>query len=320
MINVESYIELIRINSMPRGKMMNIKYNEDLIPYLYEGVYVVDTKRKIIFWNSGSERITGYKQNEVVNSFCYNNILQHVDQNGKQLCLAGCPLQKTLEDGVMNEAHVFLRHKEGYRVPVMVKTLPIYDSNDKIVAAIEVFTDERFQKQIYEENVQLRDELRTDALTKVANRKFFDFQIEQRLEEARMFSNTFGVLVIDIDHFKKVNDTYGHLVGDEVLKIVAQTLASNVDKMDLVSRWGGEEFTLIIHSVNKEDLFKVAERLRLTVSASSYTPENGENIHVTVSIGGSILRESDTAKTLLKRADDNMYFSKHNGRNQSKID
>ncbi len=73
---------------------MDIKYNENLIPYLYEGVYVVDKKRKIIFWNDGSERITGYTAKEVRNSFCYNNILQHIDETGKQLCLSGCPLKK----------------------------------------------------------------------------------------------------------------------------------------------------------------------------------------------------------------------------------
>ncbi|MDZ4195758.1 MAG: PAS domain-containing protein, partial [Candidatus Izemoplasmatales bacterium] len=121
---------------------------------------MVDKQRKIIFWNEASERITGYKNTEVMNSFCYHNLLQHVDESGKRLCLDGCPLQKTLSDGIMNEAHVYLKHKEGYRIPVMVKTLPIYDDNQFIVAAIEVFTDERFQKQIYHENQELKDKLR----------------------------------------------------------------------------------------------------------------------------------------------------------------
>jgi len=141
----------------------------------------------------------------------------------------------------------------------MVKTLPIYDSEQNIVAAIEVFTDERFQRQVYQENIELQDKLRTDPLTQVANRHFFDFQIAKRLEEAKVFSNSFGILMIDIDHFKKVNDTYGHLVGDEILKIVAQSLSSNVSKTDLVSRWGGEEFIVIADVANQEDLFQIAE-------------------------------------------------------------
>ena len=136
----------------------------------------------------------------------------------------------------------------------MVKTLPIYDTEQKIVAAIEVFTDERFQKQIYNENIELRDKLRTDPLTLVANRNFFDFQINKRLEEARLFGNKFGILMMDIDNFKKVNDTYGHLVGDEIFKIVAYTLSSNVKKTDMVSRWGGEEFIALVDVTTNEEL------------------------------------------------------------------
>lgn len=245
--------------------------------------------------------------------------MQHVDQNGEQLCLEGCPLQKTLADGIINEAQVFLKHKEGYRIPIMVKTLPIYDSEQNIVAAIEVFTDERFQKQVYQENIELKDQLRVDALTQVANRHFFDFQIAKRLEESNVFPNPFGILVIDIDHFKKVNDTYGHLIGDEILKIVAQSLSSNISKTDLVSRWGGEEFIIIIDVSNKEDLFRVAERLRHVVASSSYQLKDGKAVQVTISIGGALVDSADTVKSLIQKADENMYDAKRNGRNQSKI-
>lgn len=298
---------------------MEIKYNDNLIPYLYEGVYVVDSQRRIIFWNEGSERITGYSASEVVNSFCHHNILQHVDQSGNQLCLKGCPLQKTLGDGIINEAHVFLKHKEGYRIPVMVKTLPIYDHEQRIVAAIEVFTDERFQRQIYDENIELKDKLKTDSLTKVANRHYFDFQMSKRIEEAEVFNHTFGVFVADIDHFKHVNDTHGHLVGDEILKIVAQSLSANVEKTDTVSRWGGEEFIGIVEVDNLEDLEKVAERLRKLVMASSYRTDRGETLTVTVSIGGTLYRKEDSVKSLVDRADQNMYQAKQNGRNRCQI-
>jgi diguanylate cyclase (GGDEF)-like protein len=245
--------------------------------------------------------------------------LQHIDQNGKQLCLGGCPLQKTLNDGLINEARVFLKHKEGYRIPVIVKTLPIYDNQKNIVAAIEVFTDERFQKQVYHENQELKDKLRIDPLTQIANRHFFDFQLSKKIEETKTFSNSFGILMIDIDHFKNVNDTYGHLVGDEVLKIVANSLASSIEKTDLVSRWGGEEFIMIVDVDNLNNLEKIAEKIRQIVMASSHQMVNGKTISVTISIGGTIIRKDDTMSTLITRADENMYFAKQHGRNQSKI-
>jgi diguanylate cyclase (GGDEF)-like protein/PAS domain S-box-containing protein len=299
---------------------MNINYNDNLIPYLYEGVYVVDQKRKIIFWNEGSKRITGYSAEEVMNSFCYHNILQHVDSEGKKLCFDGCPLHKTLDNGMINEAHVFLKHKEGYRIPVMVKTLPIYDEKQNIVAAIEVFTDERFQKHIYHENLELKNKLRIDPLTKIANRHFFDFQLSKKIEETKVFSSLFGILMIDIDHFKSVNDTYGHLVGDEILKIVANSLSSNVEKTGLVSRWGGEEFIAIIDVDNQDDLLKVAEKLRNVVLTSGYQLDSGKTISVSISIGGTLVNSDDDTKSLINRADENMYYAKQNGRNQSKIE
>jgi diguanylate cyclase (GGDEF)-like protein/PAS domain S-box-containing protein len=298
---------------------MEIKYHDDIIPYLYEGVYVVNQQRKIIFWNEGSQRITGYSAKEVMGSFCYHNILQHVDESGKQLCFQGCPLHKTLDDGIVNEAHVFLKHKGGYRVPVMVKTLPIYDEKNNIVAAIEVFTDERFQKQIYDENLELKDKLSIDPLTKIANRQYFDFQIIKRIDEARVFKGVFGLLLIDIDHFKNINDTYGHLIGDEILKIVANSLSSNVGSQDIISRWGGEEFVGIINVDSLEELSKIAEKLRILVMESKYELNKEKSISVTISIGGTLYQENDDAKNLVERADKNMYFSKQNGRNQCKI-
>lgn len=298
---------------------METNYQNELIPYLYEGVYVVDQHRKIIFWNEGSERITGYKASEVVDRYCHHNLLQHVDQHGKQLCLNGCPLHDTLNTGVINEAHVFLRHKEGYRIPVMVRSLPIYDQEKKIVAAIEVFTDERFQKQMFHENEHLKSELRTDPLTRVANRRYFDFQMTKRIEEALQFKSTFGILLLDIDRFKNVNDTYGHLIGDEILKIVANSLSSNVKPSELVSRWGGEEFVAIIEADSKEILLEVAEKLRNVVEASSYKLNEKEALKVSISIGGTLFNENDTLSSLIERADQNMYYAKQHGRNMSRV-
>ncbi len=298
---------------------MKTKYEESLIPYLYEGVYVVDKARKIIFWNEGCEIITGYTAEEVLNSYCYDNILQHIDEQGNKLCIMGCPLLDTIKKGIVNKARIYLKHKDGYRIPVNVKTQPIYDQDNHIVAAIEVFTDERFQRHIYEENVKLKDKLKTDPLTNTANRHFFDFQFSKRIDEAKTFKNIFGLLIIDIDDFKHVNDTYGHLIGDEVLKIVAKSLASNVAKPDLISRWGGEEFVGLINVDNNEALLMIAERLRHVVQGSSYIMEDGKTIDVTVSIGGSLFNDNDDQKSLIKRADEYMYEAKKNGKNQSVI-
>jgi diguanylate cyclase (GGDEF)-like protein/PAS domain S-box-containing protein len=285
---------------------------------LYEGVYIVDKTRKIVFWNSGSEHITGYKADEVINKHCYQNILKHVDKSGTRLCLEGCPLLNTLKTGKTNENQVFLEHKLGYRVPVSVKTFPLYDDNQKIVAAVEVFTDIKFKENQYKENIKLKKAIQHDELTQLYNRRFLDFHIKQMIDEAQEFHHSFGILFIDIDHFKNVNDTYGHNIGDGVLKVISNTLKSNLRPGDIVGRWGGEEFIAIIKTDELRTLEMLAERLRQLCEHSVYKVKNN-SISVTVSIGGSLYKDKENLKSLIHRADQHMYEAKNKGRNQSFI-
>jgi len=292
---------------------------KDILSYMYEGVYVVDKQRKIIFWNSGSEEITGYKKEEVMNRFCHNNILQHVTAEGTELCFSGCPLHSTLETGEIREANVFLHHKEGHRVPVTVKSIPVFDNNNNIVAAIEVFTDSRYKKTTYEENRRLKNLLTIDELTGISNRRHLDFNLRNMISESNEFSTSFGILFLDIDNFKDVNDTYGHNVGDEVLKLISRTIKSSLRLEDKIGRWGGEEFIALIKTNDKKELTRIAEKLRLLVSHSYYKIEDSEKLKVTISIGGAMYEKGEDVESLISRADKNMYFSKDNGRNKVTI-
>ncbi len=101
----------------------NLIYKE-IMQIIKEGVYFVDTDRKITFWNDYAQEITGFSATEVLDSHCYDNILNHVDDAGTQLCKTGCPLHKTIEDSIKGEASVYLHHKDGHRVPVVVRTFP----------------------------------------------------------------------------------------------------------------------------------------------------------------------------------------------------
>jgi len=287
--------------------------------HLYEGVYIVDKKRKIVFWNSGSEQITGYLAKEVVDAHCYDNILQHIDGSGKRLCLEGCPLHDTLATGKVNENEVFLHHKNGHRVPVSVKTMPLYDDAGSIVAAVEVFTDSRFKQDQYDENKQLKRLLELDGLTKIYNRNYLEFNLVSSQAEYKQFNMTFGLLFIDIDHFKNINDTYGHNIGDEVLKMVVNTVSANIRSEDVFGRWGGEEFIIVLKRVDLEILKHIAEKLLITVRNSAYKTEDSKEIRVTVSIGGSIYQLSEPIEALVERADALMYESKQAGRDKFTI-
>ena len=119
---------------------------------------------------------------------------------------------------------------------------------------------------------------------------------------------------MDIDHFKRVNDSYGHETGDTVLKMVAQTMAHNIRSFDVIGRWGGEEFLIILANITKNQLQTVAEKLRILVEHSTLNIGDAK-ISVTISIGATMAQKKDTVESIVKRADLLMYKSKGKGRN-----
>ncbi len=288
---------------------------EELMDNLYEGVYLLDTERRITYWNKGAENLTGYAAEEVIGSCCADNILMHVDSHGESLCRGACPVSKTLEDGKRREARVFLHHKAGHRVPVHVRVAPIKDAQGTVIGAIEVFSDSGSSSALIERVEQLRKLAFFDSLTGIGNRRHADAMLEARLAETRRYGWTFGLLIADIDHFKHINDTYGHAAGDRVLQMAAATLARGIRSFDTVARWGGEEFLVILAHVERAECQAAGERLRRLVEESSITTPDGV-LSVTVSIGAALSRADDTAASIVDRADELLYKSKRAGRNR----
>lgn len=285
----------------------------DLLPNLHEGVYVVDTNRKIVFWNEGAYRISGYKEEEVKGQYCYNNLLRHIDENGKDLCFGGCPLHKTVKTNKINNAEVFLHHKDGHRVNVQVRTIPIVE-NGEVVGAIEAFTDQTFQQNYYQQHQELLSKVAFDHLMGIYNREYLDLYLKQRLEEARIIGNTFGLLFIDVDKFKDINDSYGHPFGDEILKLIARTLSTNLRSKDIIGRYGGDEIMILL-DVDSEDLLKrITSKLRILVGRSIY-----KHVSPTVTIGATMYQREDNEETIINRADKALYEAKHAGRNTVRI-
>jgi diguanylate cyclase (GGDEF)-like protein len=144
-------------------------------------------------------------------------------------------------------------------------------------------------------------------------------KLHSRIDEMKRYGWPCGVLFLDIDNFKIVNDTYGHNVGDGVLMMVSRTLSNNLRAHDLLGRYGGEEFVAIITHVDMAQLHTFADRLRLLVENSSHDTDYG-TIQVTVSIGATVVRPDDTVEAAITRADLFMYNSKVSGRNRVSLD
>jgi len=295
------------------------QFYKRLLESLPDGVYLVDPERRITFWNRGAERITGFSATEVLGRRCMDNILQHTDDQGCELCCNGCPLAAVMVDGASRDMELYLRHKEGHRVPVTVRAEALRDGAGRIVGAVETFADSTSARTIRDRNAELEALALLDPLTGIGNRRFVETRLLAGLDAFQRYGWRCGVLLFDIDHFKKVNDVHGHGVGDRILRIVARTLAGSLRTVDSLGRWGGEEFLAVVSNTTAAQLRNAAARLRVLVERSAYEQE-GRMLRVTVSAGGATVREGDTVSRLVERADRLMYRAKTLGRNRVEIE
>lgn len=295
-------------------------FYKELLDNIYDGIYFMDANQRIIYWNKGAENITGFSANEVIHKYCSDNILMHVNESNEKMCENSCPLKHTMIDGKNREAAVFFHHKNGHRVSTTIKSSAIRDVNGEIIGAVEIFNDNSANFENIEMVKTLKKEALIDPLTEVVNRRYLENRITASFNAFQRYGWKFGVLFMDIDYFKNINDTFGLNNGDNVLKVIAKTLMKNIRSFDTVGRWSGEEFIGLIENITKDGLLKVAEKLRALVNASSIQAEGFQNnIYPTISIGATISMPEDSPETIIKRADELMQESKQAGRNRVTI-
>lgn len=295
--------------------MEHIEQYKKVFESFHEAIYVVDKHRKILYFNPVASRISGFTRGETEGFFCYDNILNHVDETGKNLCFSGCPLTEAIKVNKVTDHMVFLHHKEGHRIKVHVRAIPVIEDGEP-VGAIEVFTDET-EKNLMIEEIQLLKEMSLlDPLTGLYQRRFINEKLKNYLKIQS--DAEIGVLFIDIDDFKNVNDTYGHDVGDDVLRTVSKTIIYQLKQKDIVVRYGGEEIVVFLLDVTQEDMVNVAETLRIMIHESNSRLEVF-NEKISVSIGATMKLEKESDTESIKRADQAMYKAKRNGKNQVQI-
>ncbi len=291
----------------------------DLLDNLGDGVYLSTPTREIVFWNRGAERITGYRAEEVVGRRCYENILMHTDAGGCRLCLDRCPMEQTIQDEQPRTRRLLLAHRDGRRIPVVAHTIPIHDEQGELVGIAETFSDDSERDDLRGEVARLSQAAATDPLTGLANRRALDDALELAFYRRQRHGHSFGLVLIDLDRFKQVNDHYGHAVGDDLLRAVARAVAEMRRRDELVGRWGGDEFVALAQPVEGiAHLAAVAERLRGVVSGAAVRAA-GSLISLTASAGAALARSGEDAQALLGRADRLLYEAKSAGGDRSAI-
>lgn len=322
-------------------------YLETLLLEMGEGVLVLDRNKKIKFVNRKFTEMTGYSEKELNNMY----LIDLFDANDRERVISSLEdcLKKEECKGRTN-----ILSKDGNLIPVLV-SIRVLRINEEILEYLVVFSDltevekrERELEEALEEIKTLNEELNkrsqqleialasldmklfeterakeeaeklaiTDPLTGLFNRRFLEEKLANELIKVKAYNNYLSIIMADIDHFKRINDTYGHKVGDEVLKTLAVILKASVRGEDIVARYGGEEFIILLHNTSKYDAFRVAERIRLEVKDTSFI-DIGIPEKITVSFGISCFPEDgEDPIELIKKADQALYQAKSQGRNR----
>ncbi len=277
----------------------------EILNSLYDGVYCINKNHQIIFWNNTAHTLTGFSAAEVLGRSCADDLLRHVDASGASLCETICPLHKTIEDGEPREALVYLHHKAGHRVPVIIRTSPLRDETGEILGGIELFSEAQVLKKLMSENRKEIERGLVDCLTGLPNRRLIEQKIAEADLQLQRYGQHFTLLALDIDHLKSYNEVYGHETGDLLLQMVGRTLTGWTQNKDFFARWGDDEFLGILSQPHDQDIQTIIENLRGLVE-SAFIEINGESLSVTISAGFCPTQDAGTMEDALAAAFNNL--------------
>ncbi len=276
------------------------RLHQALLDRLDEGVCMLDRDHRIVYWNGGAERISGYFAHEVAGQFSHGDLLMHCESDGSLLPGAGpgSPVVATMLDGKPHESTVFLLHREGYRLLVQLQAHPIHDANDAVVGALEVF------EEVLAPVVHRRRHLEafgcSDSSTRAANRRYGEMMLQHALDSWDVFEIPFGWLRVGLDGAQDLDRGYGHAMVEAAVRMIAATLDRSLASLDVLTRWEPAEFRVEVQGCSRSELAATAERMRILVSASALEWW-GDRLRVTVSAGGATAELGDTIETLEQR-------------------
>ncbi|APW37880.1 hypothetical protein RD110_12285 [Rhodoferax koreense] len=214
-------------------------------------------------------------------------------------------------DGVLRDHQMCMRGRDGRDIWLLISMVPIlYDGKPSALSTLMDITQRKSMEDA------LRQAATTDSLTGMASRSHFMERAEVELARTRRHRRSLAMVMLDVDHFKQINDRHGHATGDEVLRVLTQTCRAIVRQQDIVGRLGGEEFGILMPETDRESAIALAERLRVALVALRTLAPDDSVVRVTASFGVSAWQPDDTLDGLMARADAGLYLSKHAGRNR----
>jgi diguanylate cyclase (GGDEF)-like protein/PAS domain S-box-containing protein len=271
-----------------------------ILEALKTGVCVVDRQKKIVFWNDGAERITGYLRHEVMGHSCDQNFLKHCNSESGELCSDECPLSSALRDAKCVEGSGWLHHRDGHRTLVQMWSIPVRDGNGLVIGAVQSFEARHIVPVPDRRDNDLSIYGVVDTVTGVANYAMLHAHLRESLATFLELSVPFGVLCIqlkELDHFRC---SYGTEAGNTMLRTLAEILELSVRPTDFVGRWADEKFLVILPNCPAAALDKVRERVRKMV-AGCEIDWWGEELHIMAAVKAMRPEAGDTIDLLTAR-------------------
>ncbi|SHF00539.1 PAS domain S-box-containing protein/diguanylate cyclase (GGDEF) domain-containing protein [Caldanaerobius fijiensis DSM 17918] len=274
--------------------------------YAHDAIIMINDEGNITFWNPAAEKLLGYSKEEVMGKELHRLVIG--DESLYKLYKEGLKKFQLSGKGsaVGKMIELKAKHKDGHEIDVELSLSAVkINSTWHAVGILRDITErKKFEELIYRQSI-------TDPLTNIYNRRFFMQMLEREIDRTKRNGRPFSLVMFDLDHFKKINDSFGHATGDMVLKKVAETVKKRIRKTDCFARWGGEEFVIVLPETSVKDATRLAEELREQIN-NMVLPGVG---YVTASFGVAGFRTSDTIDSILMRVDDMLYEAKAAGRN-----
>ena len=279
-----------------------------------EGIFLVDSAGKIIFSNPEANRLLGYNFDEIKGLFIHE-VVHKQQLDGTLYKPIVNPLYIAIASGnPYNEEGAFTC-KSGFLMAVMIACRPVL-KNDVLDGAVIAFRDITEQKKYLQSletiNKLLETQATTDVLTGIYNRIKINKSFIIEVARSERYQSPLSLIIFDIDHFKKVNDTYGHPAGDDVLKRLTKLVKTNIRETDIFARWGGEEFVILAPGLSLIETVKLADKIRRKIEEFDFEKPQ----KITSSFGVAALKNGDSSTLLFNRADEALYRAKESGRNQ----
>lgn len=269
---------------------------------LPEAVLVSD--EKIIYTNPAFEKMLAYSSKYLEDKTFYDLL----DEKNKKLLKENLELLISSKKSQI-EFLLSIKRKNNEEIWINIKTKAIFENEKTIyINVIKDITTSKIEREKLEKLASI------DLLTSIYNRRKFEELFDREYKRSKRYKSELSIIFFDIDYFKKINDTYGHDVGDVILKEVSSTITKNLRETDIFARWGGEEFIILLPETNSNKAFEVAENIRIAILNTNFKDVK----RVTISLGITQLKQ-ELQKSFLKRADQALYKAKNEGRNISII-